>query len=55
MCVACRWWIAFRDALSFRFSHYFVSCLSEVMMTLSGFGGTRTNGDMRWSVLTVLR
>ena len=45
-----RWVVAFRDALSFRFSHYFICFLSELMMTLTGFGGTRTNGDTRWQV-----
>ncbi|KAG7172792.1 serine O-palmitoleoyltransferase porcupine-like [Homarus americanus] len=31
-----RWGIAYRDALSFRFSHYFVSYLSEVSALLAG-------------------
>ncbi|XP_066995407.1 protein-serine O-palmitoleoyltransferase porcupine [Anabrus simplex] len=33
-----RWWIAYRDALSFRSSHYFVSFLSEASALMSGFG-----------------
>ncbi|KAB7498271.1 Protein-serine O-palmitoleoyltransferase porcupine [Armadillidium nasatum] len=31
-----RWFIAYRDALSFRSSHYFVSYLSEVSLNLAG-------------------
>ncbi|KAF4532626.1 hypothetical protein B566_EDAN011539 [Ephemera danica] len=33
-----RWWLAFRDALSFRSSHYFVSFLSEAAAIMTGFG-----------------
>lgn len=36
--VSRRWWIAYRDALSFRSSHYFVSFLSEASALMSGFG-----------------
>lgn len=33
-----KWLIAYRDAQSFRFSHYFVSFVSETTATLSGLG-----------------
>ncbi|KAK2177639.1 hypothetical protein NP493_588g01041 [Ridgeia piscesae] len=48
------WFIAFRDAQSFRFSHYFICYLSQLTVTLSGLGMTKTNGDVRWD-LTVVR
>lgn len=35
-CFVCRWALAFRDAFSFRSSHYFVSYLSETSSYLSG-------------------
>ena len=35
-----RWVIAYRSALSFRFSHYFICCLSESLMLLAGFPNT---------------
>ena len=44
----CRWFVAYRDAQSFRFSHYFVCFFSEVTATLSGVGASSTNGDLRW-------
>lgn len=44
---AWRWWLAYRDALSFRSSHYFVSFLSEASAMVSGFG---KNADDDWSV-----
>lgn len=46
------WLLAFRDALSFRFSHYFVCYLSEATLTLSGLGTVKTNGDTRWDFTT---
>lgn len=46
------WLLAFRDALSFRFSHYFVCRLSEVTLTLSGLGAVKSNGDIRWDFTT---
>ncbi|KAI0209981.1 Protein-serine O-palmitoleoyltransferase porcupine [Lamellibrachia satsuma] len=48
------WFVAFRDAQSFRFSHYFICYLSQLTLTLSGLGMTKTNGDVRWD-LTVSR
>ncbi|KAK3912241.1 Protein-serine O-palmitoleoyltransferase porcupine [Frankliniella fusca] len=42
-----RWWGAYRDALSFRSSHYFISFLSEASALLVGFGRT---ADDDWSV-----
>lgn len=35
---AWRWWTAYRDALSFRSSHYFVSFLAEASAIVCGFG-----------------
>lgn len=32
-----RWLIAYRDALSFRSSHYFVSYLASTLLVLAGF------------------
>lgn len=43
-----RWLLAYRDAQSFRFSHYFISYLSELTLTMSGLGALKTNGDLRW-------
>ncbi|XP_074646546.1 protein-serine O-palmitoleoyltransferase porcupine-like [Tubulanus polymorphus] len=44
-----KWLIAFRDAQSFRFSHYFVSYLSELTITSVGLGAMRSsNGDVKW-------
>ena len=33
-----RWFLAYQAAMSFRFSHYFVSFLSECTSLLSGIG-----------------
>eukprot|EP00094_Tigriopus_californicus_P007808 TCALIF_07520-PA protein Name:"Similar to PTGR1 Prostaglandin reductase 1 (Homo sapiens)" AED:0.13 eAED:0.13 QI:0/0.75/0.55/1/0.87/0.88/9/0/834 len=33
-----RWWTAYRDAMSFRASHYFVSYISEATAVAAGFG-----------------
>ena len=33
-----RWFVAYQSAMSFRFSHYFVSFLSECTSLLSGIG-----------------
>lgn len=33
-----KWLIAYRDALSFRSSHYFISFLSQASMVCGGFG-----------------
>ncbi|XP_071445124.1 protein-serine O-palmitoleoyltransferase porcupine [Hetaerina americana] len=46
-----RWWVAYRDALSFRSSHYFVSFLSEASAVTSGFG----HHDITLWTLTVAR
>ncbi|KAL4225879.1 hypothetical protein ACF0H5_013867 [Mactra antiquata] len=45
-----KWVIAYRDAQSFRFSHYFISFLSEVTVILSGLGATHVNDDVRWDL-----
>lgn len=34
-------WLVYRNAMLFRFGHYFVSYLSEVTSVLSGFGGNK--------------
>ena len=36
--------LAFRDAQSFRFSHYFVSYLSEATAVMAGVGALRGGG-----------
>ena len=46
---ACFSWVsAYRDAQSFRFSHYFISYASELTATLAGLGATKLNSDVRW-------
>ena len=42
------WVSAYRDAQSFRFSHYFISYASELTATLAGLGATKLNSDVRW-------
>lgn len=46
-----KWLVAYRDAQSFRFSHYFVSYASEALAVLAGLGFT---DDVTWG-LTVSR
>ncbi|XP_013418308.1 protein-serine O-palmitoleoyltransferase porcupine [Lingula anatina] len=43
-----KWFVAYRDAQSYRFSHYFISYLSEVTATMTGMTGTVSNGDSQW-------
>lgn len=45
-----RWLHAYRDAMSFRFSHYFISYMSEVTGILSGLGatGNREEEPLKW-------
>ncbi|ESO88895.1 hypothetical protein LOTGIDRAFT_234449 [Lottia gigantea] len=43
------WILAYRDAQSFRFSHYFVCFLSEASHVLSGFGSTKFIDDIQWN------
>ncbi|OWF52531.1 protein-serine O-palmitoleoyltransferase porcupine-like [Mizuhopecten yessoensis] len=46
-----RWILAYRDAQSFRFSHYFVSFASETTALLCGFRGSfYKDNESRWSV-----
>lgn len=33
-----RWWLAYREAQQFRFSHYFISYISEATCLLMGIG-----------------
>lgn len=39
-----RWWIAYRDAMSFRASHYFVSYVGEASAVAAGFGASSKEG-----------
>ncbi|KAL5014250.1 hypothetical protein ScPMuIL_008520 [Solemya velum] len=45
-----KWILAYRDAQSFRFSHYFVSYLSEISATMVGLGASVIEGDVRWDL-----
>ncbi|QQP36932.1 Proteincysteine Npalmitoyltransferase porcupinelike, partial [Caligus rogercresseyi] len=47
------WLLAYRDAMSFRASHYFVSFVSEATATAAGFGYSKE--DQSWSELAVAR
>lgn len=44
------WLLAYRDAQSFRFSHYFVSFMSETTAILSGVGWTQVDGNTVWAM-----
>jgi len=43
-----RWWLAYRDAMSFRASHYFVSFMSEASAVAAGFGCHQVGGQGLW-------
>jgi hypothetical protein len=45
-----KWWLAYRDAMSFRASHYFVSFMSEASAIAAGFGATKTGLSTQWQV-----
>ncbi|XP_041350006.1 protein-serine O-palmitoleoyltransferase porcupine-like isoform X2 [Gigantopelta aegis] len=45
-----KWLRAYGDAQSFRFSHYFVSFLSESTAVLSGIGIKDDNGNISWDL-----
>lgn len=45
-----KWFVSYRDAQSFRFSHYFISFLSEVTVILCGLGATNMNDDVKWDL-----
>lgn len=48
-----KWLAAYRDAMSFRTSHYFVSFLSEASAIAAGFGfkpADATNWRSRWEI-----
>ncbi|CAG0881195.1 unnamed protein product [Darwinula stevensoni] len=47
-----RWALAYRDALSFRASHYFVSYMSEASVVASGVGADKSGS---WNAVTVTR
>ncbi|XP_076469446.1 protein-serine O-palmitoleoyltransferase porcupine-like [Babylonia areolata] len=44
------WLLAYRDAQSFRFSHYFVSFMSETTAVLSGVGWSQVDGHTQWTL-----
>ncbi|KAL8580153.1 hypothetical protein ACOMHN_043038 [Nucella lapillus] len=44
------WLLAYRDAQSFRFSHYFVSFMSETTAVLSGVGWSLVDGHTQWTL-----
>jgi len=43
-----KWWLAYRDAMSFRASHYFVSFMSEASAIAAGFGGHVLGTQILW-------
>jgi len=43
-----KWWIAYRDAMSFRASHYFVSFMSEASLIAAGFGCSVAGSQVLW-------
>jgi len=43
-----KWWLAYRDAMSFRASHYFVSFMSEASAIAAGFGGHVVGTQLLW-------
>jgi len=43
-----KWWIAYRDAMSFRASHYFVSFMSEASVIAAGFGAHSLGTHILW-------
>jgi len=43
-----KWWLAYRDAMSFRASHYFVSFMSEASAIAAGFGAHAVGGQLLW-------
>lgn len=48
-----RWWLAYRDAMSFRASHYFVSFMSEAAMVAAGFGCSTVGGQVSLGMVEV--
>lgn len=46
---AFRWLLAYENTLSFHFSNYFVSYLSETTATLAGSGFTEEKENLKWS------
>jgi len=45
-----KWWLAYRDAMSFRASHYFVSFMSEASAITAGLGASLVGGVTLWQV-----
>ncbi|XP_076859979.1 protein-serine O-palmitoleoyltransferase porcupine [Brachyhypopomus gauderio] len=48
--LAARWLLAYRNTLSFHFSNYFVSYLSETTTTLAGAGCTEVKDHLKWDL-----
>ncbi|XP_026871823.2 protein-serine O-palmitoleoyltransferase porcupine isoform X1 [Electrophorus electricus] len=48
--LAARWLLAYRHTLSFHFSNYFVSYLSETTTTLAGAGFTEEKDHLKWDL-----
>lgn len=46
-----RWLHAYENAVSFHFSNYFVSYLSETTTVMAGAGFSEQKDNLKWSVL----
>lgn len=51
--VVSRWLHAYENAVSFHFSNYFVSYLSETTAVMAGAGFSEHKDNLKWSVKTV--
>lgn len=49
-----RWLHAYENAVSFHFSNYFVSYLSETTLVMAGGGFSEHKDNLKWSVKTVI-
>jgi len=49
-----KWWIAYRDAMSFRASHYFVSFMSEAAAVSAGLGAAQVGASTLWQLQVTL-
>ncbi|XP_077996103.1 protein-serine O-palmitoleoyltransferase porcupine-like [Glandiceps talaboti] len=45
-----KWFLAYQDAMSFRFSHYFISFMAEASCITAGVGFTQTEDDYSWDL-----
>ncbi|XP_030640429.1 protein-serine O-palmitoleoyltransferase porcupine isoform X2 [Chanos chanos] len=48
-----RWLLAYQNTLSFHFSNYFVSYLSDTTTTLAGAGFTEEKENLKWDLVVV--